>query len=109
MKYLQSIAFVLIIGSIMAASIYGTQNASAMEHSAIIEKMIQVDKKLSDLNNIDAELNELTMSKISFKINEIKNTLLDINNENDVNNEMYEYLSKNYVKVFEKYQNNIKE
>ena len=73
MKYLQSIAFALIIGSIVAASTYSYQEASAMEDYSIIEKMIEVDKKLSDLNSMNAELNELSMSKISFKINQIKN------------------------------------
>jgi len=112
MKYLQSIAFALIIGSIMAASTYNYQEALAMEDYTIIEKMIKVDKKLSDLNRENTELNELTMGKISFKINQIKNTLLEINNENDGNNEkideIYTYLSKNHAKTFDKYQNDIK-
>jgi hypothetical protein len=112
MKYLQSIAFALIIGSIVAASTYSYQEASAMEDYPIIEKMIEVDKKLSDLNSMNAELNELSMSKISFKINQIKNMLLEINNANDGNNEKidtaYTYLSNNYVKAFDKYHNNIK-
>ena len=112
MKYLQSIAFALIIGSIMVASAYGHQEASAMKDHTIIEKMIQVDEKLFELDGIDAEFNELTMSKISFKINQIKNTMLDINNANDGNDvqvdKIYEHLLNNYGDVFEKYQNDIK-
>jgi hypothetical protein len=75
--------------------------------------MIQVDKKLSELNNNNSELDELTMSKISFKINQIKNTLVEINNGNDGNNEkindIYSHLSNNFFKAFDKYQNEIKE
>jgi hypothetical protein len=36
MKYLQSIAFALIIGSIVAVSTYNYQEALAMEDNAII-------------------------------------------------------------------------
>jgi hypothetical protein len=112
MKYLQTIAFVLIIGSIVVASAYGQQEVSAMEDITIIEKMIEVDKKLYELDDVDNEFNELTMSKISFKINQIKNTMLEINNANDGNSvnvdKIYTHLSNNYVKVFEKYQNDVK-
>ncbi len=113
MKYLQSIAFALIIGSIVVASAHGHQEALGMEDHTIIEKMIEVNKKLSELDNADTEFNELTMSKISFKINQIKNTMLEINNANDGNDvnvdKIYTYLSNNYAKVFEKYQNDVKE
>jgi hypothetical protein len=112
MKYLQTIAFVLIIGSIVVASAYGQQEVSAMEDITIIEKMIEVDKKLYELDDVDNEFNELTMSKISFKINQIKNTMLEINNANDGNSvnvdKIYTHLSNNYAEVFEKYQNDVK-
>ena len=113
MKYLHSIAFALIIGSILVVSAYGQQEASAMSDHTVIEKMIEVDKKLSELSSIDNEFNEITMSKISFKMNQIKNIMLEINNANDGNDvnvdKIYTHLSNNYVKVFEKYQNDVKE
>jgi hypothetical protein len=113
MKYLQSIAFALIIGSIVVASAYGHQEVLAMKDGTIMEKMIEVDKKLSDLDNFDSEFNELTMSKVSFNINQIKNIMLDINNANEGNDanvdKIYEHLSNNYAKAFEKYQKDIKE
>jgi hypothetical protein len=112
MKYLQTIAFALMIGSILVASTYSHQEALAMEDDKIIEKMIDANEKLSDLNSDFTQLDEITMSKISFKINQIKNILLEINNANDGNNEkvdeIYTYLSENYAKSFEKYENDIK-
>ena len=85
MKYLQSIAFAMIIGSIVVASAYGHQEVLAMKDGTIIEMAIEVDKKLSNLDNSNSEFNELTMSKVSFKINQIKNMNLDINKANDCN------------------------
>jgi cytochrome c biogenesis factor len=103
MKYLQTLAFVMIIGSIVVASTYTHQEALAMEHGTL-ENMVKVDKELSELKNMEGEFNELTMSKISFKVNQIKSKLLEINNANqnidEKTNEMYEYLTNNMQKYF---------
>ncbi|MDH5430415.1 MAG: hypothetical protein OEW78_00835 [Nitrosopumilus sp.] len=113
MKYLQSTVFVLIIGSIMATSMYGYQEVYAIEDHIVIEKIIQVDEKLSNLNKDNTKFDEYAMSKISFEVNQIKNMLLDINNLNDGNDEyidmMYKHLSNEYTKVFNKYKKEIKE
>lgn len=97
----------------MAASVYGYQEVYAIEDYIVVEKIIQVDEKISDLNKNNAKFDEYTMSKISFEVNQIKNMLLDINNLNDGNDEyidtMYKHLSNDYAKVFNEYKKEIKE
>lgn len=112
MRYLETLAFVMIIGAIVVASTYTHQEALAMEDN-MLENMIEVDKKISELESIDGEFNELTMSKISFKVNQIKSELLEINNANqgydEKTDKIYEYLADKYAEVFEKYQKDVKE
>ena len=102
----------MIIGSVVVASTYARQEALAMEDS-MLENMVEVDKRISELKSIDGEFNEMAMGKISFKVNQIKNELLEINNANQGNDErvdkIYEYLTNRYAEAFQKYQNDVKE
>jgi hypothetical protein len=66
MKYLQTLAFVMIIGSVVVASTYAHQEALAMEDS-MLESMVEVDMKISELKSIDGEFNEMTMVKFHSK------------------------------------------
>ena len=82
------------------------QEAYAIEDHTIIEKTIQVDERLSNLNKDNTKFDEYTI-KISFEVNRIKNMLSGINNLNDGNdehiNKMYKHFSNEYTKVFDGY------
>ena len=89
------------------------QEASATEIDGVLSKMIEIDNKLINLKNTDGEFSASKLAKASFEINQVKNLLLEINEANDKNgdkvNVIYDHLKKEYHKVIEKYQNEVKE
>jgi len=113
MKGYHLVGISLIIGAILAVSSISYQEAHATDIDEIMIKMTEVTTNLSNLKNADSNFDELTMSKISFKIKQIQDSLLEINEVNarydDNVNKMYEYLKINYSAELEKYQKNVKD
>ena len=110
MKTYQSIAILAIIGSIMAVSIMDEQEAYADE---MLFKMMEINEKLTKLQNSDSELDQMSIAKSAFQMKQIKNGLLEINEMNGGEDEryekFYEYLKDNYQSAFEKYEKDVKE
>ncbi len=103
----------IVIGAILAASSTSYQEAHATEIDDVMMKMIEVDSKLSNLKNADGNFDESAMGKISFKIKQVQDVLLEINDVNDKDNdkinEIYEQLKINYIAELEKYQKDVKD
>jgi len=113
MKGYHLVGISLIIGAIWAVSSISYQEAHATDNDEVMIKMIEAYSKLSNLKNTDSNFDELTMGKISFKIKQIQDSLLEINEVNarydDNVNKMYEYLKINYSTELEKYQKHVKD
>lgn len=101
-----------IIMTVLAVYSIDHQEVYATGIDELMLKMIEVDSKLSSLENSDNDFNELTISKTSFQMNQIKKSLLEINEMNERNdykvNQIYEYLKINYDVVFDKFQEGVK-
>jgi len=113
MKRYQLMGISIVIGAILAASSTSYQEAHATEIDDVMMKMIEVDSKLSNLKNADGNFDESAMGKISFKIKQVQDVLLEINDVNDKDNdkinEIYEQLKINYIAELEKYQKDVKD
>ena len=113
MKQYSIVTILAIVGSILVGSGMINQEASATEIDGVLSKMIEIDNKLINLKNTDGEFSASKLAKASFEINQVKNLLLEINEANDKNgdkvNVIYDHLKKEYHKVIEKYQNEVKE
>ncbi len=113
MKEYTLTAISLIIGAILAVSNINHQEAYATDIDELMMKMVEVDSKISNLKNLDNDFNERTIGSVSFEMKQIGESLLEINELNDRNNDkankIYEYLKNNYSIVFEKYQKEAKE
>ena len=109
----QWMLFSVIIMTVLAVYSIGSQEVYATGTDELMVKMIQVDSKISSLENSDSNFSALTIGKASFEMNQIKKTLLEINEINDRNNDkvnkIYDYLKTNYSTLFEKYQKDVKE
>ena len=66
----------------------------------LMMKMIEVDSKISSLENSDSSFSALTIGKASFEMNQIKKSLLEINEINDRNNDKVN-------KIYDKQQNKL--
>src|SRR3989338_1650126 len=113
MKKYQLTVIYLIIVAILAVSNINHQEAHATNTDELMMKMVEVDNKLSNLKNSDTNFDEWTISSVSFEMKQVGESLLEINEANDRNNdkinEIYDYLKNNYSTVFEKYQKEAKE
>jgi len=103
----------VIIMTVLAVYSIGNQEVYATGTDELMVKMIQVDSKISSLENSDSNFNESSISNASFKMNQIEKSLLEINEVNNGNNDkvnkIYDYLKTNYNTLFEKYQKDVKE
>jgi len=103
----------VIIMTVLAVYSIDNQEVYATGTDELMVKMIQVDSKISSLENSDSSFSALTIGKASFEMNQIKKSMLEINEINDRNNDkvnkIYDYLKTNYSTLFEKYQKDVKE
>ena len=112
MKQRYVTALAVIMGSILVFSGTGIEYAYADHDDKMIQKMIKIDNRLSNLQEMDEKFEEISLGNVSFEIKQINKSLLEINQENDeyddrVNN-AYDYLKSKYIKVIKQYQDSVK-
>ena len=100
-----------MFGAIFTISGFGSQEAFATEVDVLMEKMLLIDNKLTNMKNNNGDFNEFAMGTVSFEINQVQNLLLEINNINDRNgdesNRIYSELRIDYNSVLEEFQNDV--
>ena len=110
MNWLRLAVFALLSGIILTS--VGFAEVYAESYDELLEKIIQTKNTLVDIKNSEKNTDELSMAKMSFKLNNLGDQILEINSMNKGQYEsidkIYDSLKNEYTSVIKEYKNNVK-
>lgn len=112
MKTQHTFTVLAIIGSILVGGV-SIGDAYAADYDELLEKMVNVNSRLADLKESQNDVNELTLAKTAFEIEQVKKSMLEINDMNvgqyDRLDKIYDYLKADYYTTIKSYNDGIKQ
>ena len=113
MKIQHTLTVLAIIGSVLVGAGTSFDNAYAASYDEMLDKMVNVNSRLADLKESQNEVNELTLAKTAFEIEQIKKSILEINDMNegqyDRLDKIYDYLKTDFYETVKSYSDDVKE